>query len=433
MNKRADKARVPIRGRLVTFLAVTMLIGGVGGCDVTNPGPVADSNLDASDVHQALVNGSGRMLSEAISFIGYTGALAAREIIAGGQTGNGGHDPTSQAGHLLSSSNQDHWNYAQQARWIAEDAIRRFKELPAEAVDPQVLAQAYLWAGYANRLLGENYCDAVFDGGPAEPNIKYFERAEGHFTDAIASGSGEIKTAAYAGRASVRVWLNDWAGAASDAKQVPFDFVYWVNADGAAQDTRNQIYFSSSNTPYRGYSVWDTWFADYYDASGDPRVGYGTDPSIPYANTRLSGYGPVPWWFQTKYRSVDDDFKVSSGREMVLVRAEAALQGGDWQEAMDLINSLRSTVISDKTGTPLDGWQASGITAAWTFLKRERGIEMWLEARRLGDIRRWDESNTPGALDWPDFESLSQLYRDNPPSKCFPIPDAETEVNPNLG
>lgn len=418
------------RGRSAGALALALVL--LGGCDVTNPGPVEDAFLNQSNVHQALVNGAGRRMSQAISFIGYTGGLAAREIIAGGQTGNGGHDPTTQAGRLLASANGAHWNNAHQARWIAEDAIRRFADLPADEVSPQVLAEAHLWAGFANRLLGENFCEAVFDGGPAEPNIRYFERAEKQFTEAIALGSGNLKTAGYAGRASVRVWLKNWTGAAADAAQVPLAFVHLVNADGAAQDTRNQIYFSSSNTPYRGYSVWNTWFAGYYAASGDPRTAYGTDATIPFANTQLSGYGPVPWWFQTKYRSVNDDFRVASGREMTLIRAEALLMQGSWQQAMPLINSLRSTVVSQTTGQPLPAWTAASLDDAWTFLKRERGIELWLEARRLGDIRRWEENETPGTLDWPDFEKLSALYRSNPPSRCFPTPELELNTNPNL-
>src|SRR5689334_24261681 len=118
-------------GRYAAGVIAAASMLSLAACEVTNPGPVADDNLNLPSVHQALVNGAGRKMSQAISFIGYTGALSAREIIAGGQTGNGGHDAITQAGQLLATSNTAHWGYVHMARWIAEDAIRRFSELPA--------------------------------------------------------------------------------------------------------------------------------------------------------------------------------------------------------------------------------------------------------------------------------------------------------------
>jgi hypothetical protein len=119
---------------------------------------------------------------------------------------------------------------------------------------------------------------------------------------------------------------------------------------------------------------------------------------------------------------------------MVLIRAEVLLSQGtpDVAGAMALINSLRASVVSDLDGQPLPPLTAGTAEEAWTALKRERGIELWLEARRLGDIRRWKQNNTPGTLDWPNYEALSQLFVTNPPSDCFPIPDGERDTNPNL-
>jgi starch-binding outer membrane protein, SusD/RagB family len=73
---------------------------------------------------------------------------------------------------------------------------------------------------------------------------------------------------------------------------------------------------------------------------------------------------------------------------------------------------------------------ATTLDEGWRLLKRERGIELWLEARRLGDLRRWKASNTPGALD--PLESVgagSHLARQD---LCFPIARSERETNPNF-
>lgn len=422
-------------GRWCGCLGLLVAVAMTGGCEVTNPGPVNDNLVNAPSAHEALVNGAGRELSVAISQIGYTSAIAARELMPGGQTGAGGHDPVVQAGRLLSNNiGNSHWNAAQRSRWIAENAISRFtEELDPSIVRPETLTQAYIWAGYANRILGENMCQAVFNGGGAEPNIRYFERAEEHFTAALSSGgSTQQSIAARSGRASVRVWLGDWEGAVGDAEQVPIDFEYLVDTDGSDPDALNDIYYSNAAAPYRGYTIWMTFFEDYYSDTGDPRAAWAEDPSRPLADQQLSGYGPVPWSFSLKYTSTSDPYRVSTGREMVLIRAEALLEDGNWTDAMPLINSLRTSVASDLDGQPLDPWVASSLEEAWMFLKRERSIELWLEARRLGDIRRWEENGTPGAIDWPDFESISQLFVDNPPSQCFPIPQSELDANPNL-
>jgi len=338
-----------------------------------------------------------------------------------------------QAGRLLSSEVGPHWSTAQQGRWIAEDAIRRFTEVvPAGTVAAPVLAQAYLWAGYANRLLGEHMCEAVFNSGPAEPSARYLERAEGHFTNAIAAGTGNIRTAAYAGRASVRLSRRNWTGAATDAQQVPIGFTF--AAPRAFEDVQtggNDVFYANANAPYRGYSLFRTFFVDYFQSTGDPRASWTTNASFPFANQQLSGFGPVPWIVQTKYRSGSDPYRLSSGREALLIQAEALLEQGSWEQAMTHINAVRTSVIATN-GQPLAPWTATSLNEAWTFLKRERGIELWLEARRLGDIRRWSQNQTPGTLDWPNFEAVSALFVNNPPSLCFPISDAERQTNPNL-
>jgi hypothetical protein len=35
-------------------------------------------------------------------------------------------------------------------------------------------------------------------------------------------------------------------------------------------------------------------------------------------------------------------------------------------------------------------------------------------------------------LDWPNYEAVAALFRNNRPSQCFPIPDSEIETNPNF-
>jgi len=118
-----------------------------------------------------------------------------------------------------------------------------------------------------------------------------------------------------------------------------------------------------------------------------------------------------------KYTQGDSPIRLSGGGEMRLIEAEGLLRGGEWEAAMGVINQLRAAA-------GVDPWVAGSLEDAWTFLKRERGIVLWLEARRLGDLRRWTEEGVPGA-----FHPL-ELIPDR--DLCYPIPNSELETNPNL-
>jgi hypothetical protein len=369
------------------------------GCEVVNPGPVADEYMTLPASQQGFVNGAMERLTRAVGQATYTTALAAREIFPGGQTGSYGHDVVVQAGTFNSPNNWNaagQYSTAQQARWVAEEAIRQFST--RDDVPADVLTQAYLWAGYASRFLGEGWCLAVFDGGPEEPFTKYFERAEAHFTSALAEAPNDnFKYAALAGRAQVRLWLENFDGAIADARQVPTSYNWYLEMDfskGGNTAQRNHVQWANASAPYRSYTVRFTFQDTYYKETGDPRAAWG---EFPIASDRLcvgslQGYGRVPCTQQKKYLTQDDDIRLASGAEMRLLEAEALLakSDGNWQQAMTLINDLRTSYKSDiGNREPLAPWPATSAAEAWTMLKRERGIELWLEGRRFADLRRW--------------------------------------------
>jgi len=161
----------------------------LAGCDVTNPGPVSDEFLGDKASHAGLVNGAGRRLAEAVNGVSYTGALISREIFPGGQTGSLGHPVLVQGGWIEPGSYGGHFNDAVQSRFIAESAIKILTE-SEEAPDPNTLAQAYLWAGYAYRVIAENWCETVIpaaDGSPGSlvSSTAPLAAAEQHFSNAI--------------------------------------------------------------------------------------------------------------------------------------------------------------------------------------------------------------------------------------------------------
>ena len=422
-----------IYGFLLALLAVP-------ACDtkVTNPGRFEDIDLNARTAEQAMVNGAGRALASGLNWLSYTGAAVSREIHPAGSTGSFGISTRWQNGELAADDGDldPHWEQAQRARWIAEEAVRRIEAAgPPKAGEPQTLVAynnvrqlAYLYAGYANRVLGENMCEGTIDGGPKVAGAVFFTRAESLFTKAIGVTGGTPATiatqatAAYAGRAAVRVFLGKWTESVTDAGLVPIAFVQNIPYFNLGDDAqRNRIAWAIFNTPYRAHTQWSTWYYDYRTLTTDPRV--------PITITALLGdaaiecCGRVPFYPEAKFSTSASPMRLSSGREMRLIEAEAKLRNDDLAGAVTSMNLVR-------TAAGTTAITAATITDGWRLLKRERGIELWLEARRLGDMRRWKEGNTPGALDPLELPGTSSHLTKQ--DLCFPISRSERETNPNF-
>jgi hypothetical protein len=409
----------------MTLAAGAALLLTACNTDVQNPGPVQDDFLDEPEAQIALVNGMGRALSEGINWLAYTSAAVTREIHPSGSTGSFGITAVWQRGELDRNDNDldTHWEQAQQARWLAENGAERIEADPS---DQQLLARAYLYAGYANRLLGEMMCEAVIDGGPAEARTVFLDRAESWFAQAVSTGTGDLRTAGIAGRASVLADLGQWAAAAAEAAQIPSDFEYVIEYYDVGSDVqRNRIEWASHAQPYRAHTQWNTWIAEYYDATQDPRVPYRITTEV--GDAAIDCCGRVPWWPQQKHATPDAPIMLSSGAEMRLIEAERLLIDGNIPGAVALINQLRTAA-----GVPTV--TATTAEEAWTALARERGIVLWLEGRRMNDRRRWAEDGRPGTfhpLELPSGDPAvgSHLGQQD---LCFPIPPSEQDTNPNI-
>lgn len=404
--------------RRATITAGFALAASSFACDarITDPGPVDDSALDLELSQPAIVNGMTKSLSRAVGYIAYTGAAIGREVVSSGSAALFGITVKQRAGLLdpAVGETNDHWLFAQQARWVAEDGVRRMRITSGDKFKTSALAaEALLYVGYANRLLGENMCDAVIDAGPKQARRVFFDRAEAAFgeaaTVAAAANNQTLLNAARAGRASVRIWIGDWTGAVTDATLVPTSFVYQVKFDATSLDLYNRIFWANGNQPYRAHSVVGTFYDGYYRTTNDARVAWKTNPAIPVGTV-----ASVPWLFQIKYDKRESPINLSSGREMRLIQAEAMIRSGDWQGGFGLVNQGRAEL-------EVPAWSASSVADAWVALKRERGIQLWLEGRRLGDLDRWIAGNTPGAVE--DMTGRNT---------CFPIGQTELESNPNL-
>jgi hypothetical protein len=430
------------------MLLAAATLGAAAACDtdITNPGGAQDKFLDSLSAHAALVTGAQRSFAEAMENIGYWGAAMTFEINPAGSTGSYGIESYIQAGRFRLQDSDD-WNEAQEARWVAEDAVRRFRRVLTETDLPDLpdfnsyepAAQALVWAGFANRLLGENFCQVTIDGSGLLAHTVAFERADSLFQEALpiatAAGATEYVNAAHAGRAQVLALLATygqatWDAAAAQAALVPDDFV--LDSPRSDQDDGqfNWFYWANGNEPYRAHTVWGT----YWENVSDPRTPYRIAPDTTGDAAVAKFGGNVPWYPQMKFDAKGSNINVASGWEMRLIRAEAALANGDLTTAAEQMNFRRRDLELTEFPVPF-----ASLADGYTALKTERAAELWLEARRMGDVRRWMENNIQG--DYVDGNYRDQDQVNQFPNKvedlsgrarAFFVGEDEAETNDNV-
>jgi hypothetical protein len=401
--------------RALQIAAVAVLVPLAACSDLLNvesPGRIADSDLETRDAIAGMITGMKYDLSQAVDASIEFMQVASAEMYHGGS-----YDWADVPRGVINDDDPGvggFWNSAQQARWVAEhgieDRLRNLLEADEFSRSADVAA-AYVYAGFANRMLGANWCSSVIDGGPEIPNTDHFARAEEHFTQAIAiaqaAGSTDLVNAAFAGRAQVRVLQSDWTGAVADAAKVPVDFVFNAAID---IELRNELYYETHTR--NEYTVWGTYMADHPD---DPRAPW-IIPLNSDGSVQNGANGSTPHYRQMKYLENGADVPLAKGTEMLLVQAEAALHANDMTAAYGFMNQARAFYGMD----PLT--QAADITAAWADLHFERGATLWIESRRFEDLRRW--YNETGPAHNNAFEGRAT---------CVPISEAEKLANDNIG
>lgn len=284
--------------------------------------------------------------------------------------------------------------------------------------------KAHFALGYAFLFMAENFCQGTVRNGPPLTETAMLDSAIAHFTSAITIGTAANTTASVAmanaalvGRARAKLQKGDNAGATTDANAVPAGFNYNMEYyDDLSARTRlgNRMWQFTAD---RGsIAVAPFWRVN------DPRVPQRVAPSnlLPQDANYTVDRG-APYVIQNKYPSFASPIRMASKIEADYIAAEA---GGTAAQLTHIQARRAANGQSAYTG-PTD--------AASVLLEFEtqRGLEFYLEGKRLGDLQRNGEAAiaalpVAGSTYFkPGFSPVSN-------QTCIPLPITETDNNPNF-
>lgn len=407
---------------LCGWLAIAM-----SGCssllDVEVPGAVKGSDLSNPALMRSLtVAALGEVECATGAYVGGSAILSGEYIVSAfwrnwNIWGARLLDINRWTGTCSDALDQDNLGYyvaLSRARFMADDAFARIEKFtPAELGTafnkPATLAQLAGFAGNAYSMLGEGMCEVAIDGGPLLTPKQVFAKAEEKYTTAeklsVEANDNALRYLALTGRARVRLYMGNKAGAAADAKLIPAGFVY--NATYSTVTTRRQNRVNLDNNRSLYTSVAPAYRNLTVDGVADPRVRATNANKVGHDNL-------TPLWLETKYATPTSPIPMASWREAQLIVAEAELG----QSAVDRINALRTLAALPKYAPA----NLSDATIMAQIIE-ERRRELFLEGHRLYDMTRF---NIPFAT---GTNHKGEPYG---PITCHPLPEGERTANPNV-
>ena len=307
------------------------------------------------------------------------------------------------------------------ARGEADAAIQHLEGFNATQVPnlTTLKAQANLYAGFSYATLGMAMCQAAFDRGPLVDQKGIFALAESRFSAAITAAQGvaslqNVLNAAYLGRARMRLFLHNNAGAVADAQLVPPGFVFNAAMDATNARRFNHVFTAVSTS---GTATVETTARALTTETGqaDPRAAMLRLNTTP-ADGLATIYIPAKFNAATLAAGQAIPHPIARYAEAQLILAEA--QGG--AAAVTIINNMRAAVSLDPYTGPTD---AASIT---NLIASERQRVLFLEGFRAYDIERLNLPLVP-AVGSPYLQG--GVYGG---TVCLPIPDIEKNNNPNV-
>jgi starch-binding outer membrane protein, SusD/RagB family len=277
--------------------------------------------------------------------------------------------------------------------------------------------------------------------GPALSTQQMLDSSIAHFTLAISEGRGagsdgpQLANASKVGMARAYLQAGNLAQASAWADSVPatmgnppVPYAYNLNY---VDDLKNRFRLANRMWFYvrdRGsIAVAPTWrigaqLAPDVVQRADPRVPWEIPTAYAPQDAQYSTDRAIPYAIQQKYPDYGSPVRLASRMEADYIKAEA--QGTAAQLA--IIDARRAA-----NGQPAFTGVRTDPDSVLTEFFTQRGLEFYLEGKRLGDFRRHPANifgmPVPGSAYWKaGFAPVGN-------NTCYPLPITETANNPNFG
>lgn len=397
-----------------------------GVLEVSNPGSLQEGQLADPALQQFIVNGAIGEFQYAYGRYALWSGVLADEVYS---------DHTDAfvralARHEfddLNTINDDVYTSLQRARQSADDATARVKlMLGANAASNLDVARTLAYGGYAYVLLGEGFCDAPVNGGPALSPDELLARAVARFEESIlvatAGSTGanvaagqDLISMAHVGAARASLKRGDLATARAHAALVPDAYERWsyYSANSVRENNVVQLGVKTPG-PFLGMHP-------AFQRLDDARV-----PQPPAPRLALGGSAILPPLKPSMYSGwsastpstieVATHIRIASGLEARYIGLEADGPNG---AMLTFVNGRRA--VAGKAAVTLSG------AALLAELRAQRAIDFYLTGQRLGDLRRYAAAGLDlfprGTYPVPPDSYGSQ--------RCFIVPRSEKAGNPN--
>jgi hypothetical protein len=465
------KARINAWRRCVVLATVATSVG-LTSCDgidrlleAKNPAALDEDAIDDAGLITVLVNS----VTGALTGV-YQGTFVSTGTLFTDETVYGINDESSARLNLRVvryDQNTGTFGSLSHLRFMADSVAGRLRTLLPKlnpAVDPgkdRRMALVLAHAGYGYLFLAEQMCEATVNVSAkiytpkelAQIGIERFEEAI-RIATAAGTGATDVLNLARTGLARAALLTGDNAKVMAAAREVPANFVWWVEYKNqvVSNSMQGRVTGANFNLGVHPRFLNGTYpQQDIIATQTDPRIQHTTRWALghnqltkmykPYLSIPYSGWSenqtvaavgrncevtPRPAGCPSLYTQ-DTDIKLASGLEAMHHYYEAAGPNGTGPAGTTLqfVNARRA--VGRQAPVTLSG------TALMAELRNQRAIDTYLGGFRMGDLRRWAAQGIDDPRhSFPTGTHPNPEWGPYGDATCWPLPIQEYIGNPGI-